>query len=121
MQRAAEVFEGMHDFASFTRDDPKEKSTRVLLENCTVVTHGSLILVRVTASHFLWNMVRQMVGTLVEVGRGSVSSHDVQQWLRSRNDASRQFTASPSGLFLERVYYKGDDRNHPIRPIIEVQ
>jgi tRNA pseudouridine38-40 synthase len=86
-----------------------------------VIPHGSLILVHITASHFLWNMVRQLVGTLVEVGRGNVQSSTVQQWLRTRDESSRQFTASPSGLFLERVYYKGDKRNPDIRPIIEIR
>ncbi len=121
MERTADLFGGMHDFASFTRDDPKEKSTQVLVESMRVVPHGALILVQITASHFLWNMVRQLVGTLVEVGRGNVSSSTVHQWLRTRDDSSRQFTASPSGLFLERVYYKGDKRAHEIRPVMEIR
>ncbi len=120
MSSAAERFEGMHDFASFTRDDPEEKSTKVLMDEVRLERCGSLILIRLTASHYLWNMVRQIVGTLVEVGRGSMNVRDIDRLLSVRTDETRKLTASPSGLFLERIYYKGDDRNPELRPVLDV-
>ena len=70
MAEAAALFRGMHDFQSFTDLDPEEGSTRVLLEACEVAEEGALVLVRVVGSHFLWKMVRRLVGVLAGVGRG---------------------------------------------------
>ncbi len=120
MQRSAELFEGMNDFRSFTRDDPNEKSTKVLMEEVRLEKVGDLILIRLTASHFLWNMVRQIVGTLVEVGRRNFNEKDVDRFLRVESDETRRFTASPSGLFLEHIYYKGDERDRMLNPLMEV-
>jgi tRNA pseudouridine38-40 synthase len=120
MKKAAGLFEGMHDFRSFTRDDPEEKSTKVLLDEVRIEKVGALILIRITGSHFLWNMVKQMVGVLVEVGRGNFFITDVDRFLRTNTDEARKYTASPSGLFLERVYYKGEEREKGLKPVIEV-
>lgn len=118
MAKAAELFEGMHDFRSFTKDNPEEKSTKALVDEVRVVQTGALILVRLTASHFLWNMVRQMVGVLVEIGRGNMNGADIERMLGQYSEESRQLTASPSGLFLERIYYKGDKRVESLEPMI---
>ena len=120
MQEAAEAFTGMKDFASFTADDPAEKSTRVLIDGIELKEAGELILIRIMGSHFLWKMVRQMVGVLAEAGRGNLSSAQVGALLRERSDFPAKFTAPPSGLFLERVYYKGDRRDQPLVPVIDV-
>ncbi len=110
MQSAAKVFTGMKDFRSFTADDPEEKSTKVLVDNVQVEADGPLILIRVVGSHFIWKMVRQMVGVLVEAGRGRMTADDVQKLLREESDIPAKLTAPPSGLFLERVYYRGDEQ-----------
>ncbi|MEO7133572.1 MAG: tRNA pseudouridine(38-40) synthase TruA, partial [Vicinamibacterales bacterium] len=68
MTEAASRFTGMHDFQSFSDDDPEEKSTDVLVEEVTLGEDGDLILIRVGGSHFIWKMVRRMVGVLVETG-----------------------------------------------------
>ena len=80
------------------------KSTLVLVERLDVVEDGDLVLVSVEGSHFLWKMVRRIVGALVEVGRGHAMPSD-----------PARFTAPPSGLFLERVFYEGEPRDVPIR------
>jgi tRNA pseudouridine38-40 synthase len=108
MKQAAARFTGMHDFQAFSDDDPDEKSTDVLVEDVTVAEDGDLILVRVGGSHFIWKMVRRMVGVLVEVGKGAATPDDV--WSL---DAAR-LTAPASGLFLERVFYEGDPRAFPL-------
>ncbi|MFI5077163.1 MAG: tRNA pseudouridine(38-40) synthase TruA, partial [Vicinamibacteria bacterium] len=61
MRAGAAAFAGMQDFASFTDDDPEEKSTAVAIASVTVEEAGALVLVRVVGSHFLWKMVRRMV------------------------------------------------------------
>ena len=72
MTDAAARFTGMHDFQAFSDDDPEEKSTDVLVEDVTLGEDGDLILVRVGGSHFIWKMVRRMVGVLVEIGKGQL-------------------------------------------------
>ncbi|MDI6779555.1 MAG: hypothetical protein QME25_05095 [Bacteroidota bacterium] len=61
-------------------------------------------------SQFLWKLVRQIVGIIVEVGRGKLTLDKVQHYIKVQSDEPAKFTAPPSGLFLERVYYKGDKK-----------
>ena len=74
MQALAAAFVGRHDFAAFSDDDPTDKSTLVVLDEVTVAEAGPLLLVRVAGSHFLWKMVRRMVGVIAaSVPAGSPS------------------------------------------------
>jgi len=120
MKAAAARFRGMHDFRSFSDDDPDEKSTDVLIEDIALAEHGALVLVRIVGSHFLWKMVRRMVGVLVEVGRGGLGERDVETFLRTASPTPARLTAPASGLFLERVFYEGDDRELALVPAIPV-
>ena len=139
MQAAATRFTGMHDFQAFSDDDPDEKSTDVLLDEVTVAEGGDLILVRVGGSHFIWKMVRRMVGVLVAIGKGELEPDAVDVLLRGNPSASAlratadqkglppprlpapaSLTAPASGLFLERVFYPGDRRDWPLRPAVPV-
>jgi tRNA pseudouridine38-40 synthase len=129
MKTAAGKFAGMHDFQAFSDDDPEEKSTDVLVEDVTVGEDGDLILVRVGGSHFIWKMVRRMVGVLVEVGKGSAAPDDVAALLagakapvlQTRQIDPARLTAPASGLFLERVFYAGDQRQLPLQPAAPVR
>ena len=114
MQAAAARFSGMHDFRSFSDDDPEEKSTDVLVDDMTIAEDGDLILIRVGGSHFIWKMVRRMVGVLAEVGRGGMPVEDVDRLLTSESGTPARLTAPASGLFLERVFYEGDQRAWPL-------
>ena len=120
MTAAAARFAGMHDFRAFSDDDPDDKSTQVLVEEVAVGEDGDLVLVRVVGSHFLWKMVRRMVGVLVEIGRGGLSPADVDDLLTSDSALPARLTAPASGLFLERVFYEGDERLHPLRAAVPV-
>ena len=108
MKSSAQEFVGMHDFFSFTDKDSEEKSTKVLIDNVQLKKESDLILIRVTGSHFLWKMVRRMVGVLIEIGRGKLTSSDLKIFLSAKTKEPAKYTAPPSGLFLENVYYKGD-------------
>jgi tRNA pseudouridine38-40 synthase len=145
MKVAAARFTGMHDFQAFSDDDPEEKSTDVLVEDVTIAEDGDLILIRVGGSHFIWKMVRRMVGVLAEVGKGEIAPDDVGRLLaggtggtstfalrtmadkkvpplRTRTERTpAQLTAPPSGLFLERVFYDGDPRRWPMLPAAPVR
>lgn len=126
MNQAAALFVGRHDFAAFCEPRTDEKSTLVEVERVELVEEGDLLLFRIGASHFLWKMVRRIVGALVSVGRGKIAARDVAELLRSpAREAGKIFdvaanTAPPSGLFLERVVYAGEkppDRLAAVTPV----
>jgi tRNA pseudouridine38-40 synthase len=106
MSRAAGLFAGRHDFASFCENPEGQESTIVVVEQSELLDWEHEIHYRVTASHFLWKMVRRVVGTLVEVGRGNLDEASVAKLLTERSVAPAKWTAPPSGLFLESVSYE---------------
>ena len=110
MTDAAQMLVGRHDFQSFCEidDDNKKQSTIVKIERAEIFTDGDLICFRIGASHFLWKMARRIVGMLAEVGRGNLSDEGFQRLLKFPSNAPARHTAPPSGLFLERVLYRGD-------------
>jgi len=120
MRQTAELFKGLKDFRSFTTDDPEEKSTKVHINSIDVQESGDLILIRVVGSHFIWKMVRQIIGVLAEVGCGAMPINDVKKFLHTKSNLPAKMTAPPSGLFLERVYYKGDVWLKELKPMMEV-
>ena len=99
------------------RDEPDDTppSTLVLVDHLEIIEDGDLLLVSIQGSHFLWKMVRRMVGVLVEIGRGELSSDAVRTFLAEGSSAPARLTAPPSGLFLEHVYYQGDPQDAPPR------
>ena len=109
MQAACLLFQGFHDFVSFAdKRFDKDASTRVKLDRIEITPQEGLIVFRITGSHFLWKMVRRMVGVLVEVGRGKLTPEDIEQMLASFSETPAKYTAPPSGLFLAQVQYAGD-------------
>ena len=119
MRTAAARFIGFHDFQSFSDEDPDEKSTQVLVDALDIHEDGDLVLVHIEGSHFIWKMVRRLVGVLVEVGRGGLTVEAASAMLRERSNAPARLTAPASGLFLERVYYEGDARDVDVQsPIV---
>jgi tRNA pseudouridine38-40 synthase len=115
MSEAAAMFVGRHDFSAYRDKREKPSSTIVEVNSCTVCESGRLILFRIGASHFLWKMVRRIVGVLVEAGRGNVAQEQIGE-LTPEEIAS--WTAPPSGLFLEYVRYPGDRPPDPIAPAV---
>ena len=119
MRTAAAHFVGFHDFQSFSDDDPEEKSTQVLVDALDIHEDGDLILIHVEGSHFIWKMVRRLVGVIVEVGRGGLTAAAAASMLAERSELPARLTAPASGLFLERVYYEGDRRDAAVHaPIV---
>lgn len=104
MVRGAAAFVGRHDFRAFAKRAREAESTLVEVEACEVAAVGDFVLLRLVASHFLWNQVRRMVGTLVAIGRGEAAPDDVSGWLSGA--AQPPLLAAPAaGLFLEAVRY----------------
>ncbi len=120
MRQAIDVFRGFHDFASFAdKRLDKEASTKVDIESVDLAVLDNLYAIRIAGSHFLWKMVRRIVGMTVEAGRGRVSLRDLEAMLNTFSDAPARHTAPPSGLFLEKVLYEGESLP-AIRPPIHL-
>jgi tRNA pseudouridine38-40 synthase len=116
MAAASELLTGRHDFRSFCESPSEQRSTIVEVERAEISVEGGLILFRVGASHFLWKMVRRVVGALVEVGRGRLTPAGFGALLERYSNEPAAWTAPPSGLFLERVVYEGEPPPGPPRP-----
>jgi tRNA pseudouridine38-40 synthase len=111
MSRAAKMLEGRHDFVCFRAPDPSrpDESTIVVVDQAEIEVQDHLILFRIEASHFLWRMVRRLVGVLVKLGAGEVKMEDFEQLLAGRCNPSLDvaaWTAPSAGLFLEDVRYQ---------------
>jgi tRNA pseudouridine38-40 synthase len=106
MAGAAKLFAGRHDFASFCENAAGQTSTVVVVEKSELLDWEHEIHYRIEASHFLWKMVRRLVGALVEVGRGNLATSDAERLLRQKSSEPAKWTAPPSGLFLQSVRYE---------------
>jgi tRNA pseudouridine38-40 synthase len=117
MRQAAAAFLGMRDFQSFAASDAarEEQSTRVLIDLLEIKEDDDLVLVAIEGSHFLWKMVRRIVGVLVEIGRGGLDTTTAARFLTETSEVPARLTAPASGLFLERVYYGDDTRERGVR------
>ena len=115
MRELAAGFVGHHDFRAFSADDPAEKSTAVVIETFALYEDGDLLLVHIEGSHFLWKMVRRLVGVLVEVGKRALTPDAALALLHAPSGLPATLTAPAAGLFLERVFYEGDPRDTSIQ------
>jgi tRNA pseudouridine38-40 synthase len=116
MTEAAHLLPGRHDFRAFSDGDEENASTLVEITRADITCQDDLILFRIGASHFLWKMVRRLVGTLVEVGRGNLEAGQLAQYFKIPSSSVAQWTAPPSGLFLEYIRYQGDKAPNPVAP-----
>jgi tRNA pseudouridine38-40 synthase len=125
MRSALASVVGEHDFAAFCDRPQDQRTTRVRMDQAEIQECGSLILVRCEASNFLWRMVRRLTGTLVEVGAGELAVEDFSGLVEGRTLPAEkglvsEWTAPPSGLFLERVRYEGDAPTSALAPAFAV-
>ncbi len=110
MRQASAAMEGMHDFAAFAEKQELKKSTLVDVRQVRLLIEGDLIRLRVVGSHFLWHMVRRMVGILVEVGCHRLSLADVRDLLHGGpSDIPSGHTAPAAGLFFEKAFYDEEE------------
>ena len=107
LNREAQSFLGMHDFSAFcaSKSDVENKIREI--RECTVTRNGDLVEFRVTGNGFLYNMVRIMVGTLLDVQCGKIAVGLIPQILSCRDRTQAGVTAPAHGLYLHKVYYEG--------------
>ena len=105
MQRASQVLVGEHDFSSFCQTDFEGNHYLCTLERIQWTEFKDEIVLEVVANRFLHNMVRIIVGTMIDVGRGKVPSGQVQTIRDARDRRTAGRTVPAHGLFLVRVIY----------------
>lgn len=108
MRNAASEMVGFKDFKSFTDKDAESKTTKVDLTWIDIHESDDIVGIHIVGSHFLWKMVRRMVGVLVEVGKGKLEILQVRNFFTQNSEIPAKLTAPSSGLFLENVYYNND-------------
>jgi tRNA pseudouridine38-40 synthase len=113
MQQAAALLCGTHDFSSFAASDPDQTERQSgggpnpvkTLFHSECVREDGLLIYRVTGSGFLHHMVRNIVGTLAEIGRGALAPAEMTRILAARDRSAAGPTVPPQGLFLVSVEY----------------
>ena len=105
MQIAAELFCGTHDFSAFMAQGSKVHSTVRTVKNATAFREGNIVVFRVSADGFLYNMVRIMAGTLLDVAYKKLEPEDIPAVIDSRDRDRAGSTMPAYGLYLNRVIY----------------
>lgn len=120
MISGARNFTGLKDYRYFTDEDQEQSSTKVEILHSAVHEFGDIILFHVIGSHFLWKQVRRMTGVLVETGRGKLMPSDIGKFFKIKSDLPARHTAPPSGLFLERVYFRNEAISYQTGPVFNL-
>ena len=105
MQKAISYFIGEHDFSSFKSSGTSSKSSVRTIYNATVERKNNKITISLTGNGFLYNMVRIISGTLVEVGLNNIEPEEIPKIIEAKNRQMAGKTLPPQGLFLINVEY----------------
>lgn len=106
MSEAASYLVGTHDFASFCAANAQVKSTVRTIYSCTAQKENDIITIRVTGNGFLYNMVRIIAGTLIEVGAGKRRPVEIKDILAAENRDAAGPTAPAQGLTMMGIEYE---------------
>lgn len=106
MKKAASYLVGEHDFKSFCAIGAQVKTTVRTIYACDVEKDGDIITIRVTGNGFLYNMVRIIAGTLVQVGGGAVEPDEVGEILAKKDRSAAGPTAPAHGLTMMGIEFE---------------
>ena len=107
MQEAVKYFEGEHDFKAFKASGTSSKSSVRTIYKAEVIDAGNeRIYIELTGNGFLYNMVRIIAGTLVEVGLGKIEPNEIKTIIESKKRENAGKTLPPQGLYLVKVEYE---------------
>ena len=105
MKKAIKYFVGEHDFSAFKASGTSSKNSIREIYKAEIIEDGERIKIELTGSGFLYNMVRIISGTLVEVGLGKIEPEAIQNIIESKDRGMAGRTLPPQGLYLLEVYY----------------
>lgn len=105
MREGAKFLLGHHDFSSFRGSGCQAKSPLKTLDKLDIYSRGDEIIFEIEARSFLYHQVRNMVGTLVQVGRGKISPEEVKTILEAKDRTKASISAPACGLYLNKVRY----------------
>ncbi len=105
MQRACRMIEGRHNFRAFCASGSSVKSWERTVTACKLQTQGAFMRLDIEADGFLYNMVRIIMGTLLEVGRQRISLDRLLEIIESQDRTQAGHTVVPQGLYLRSVDY----------------
>ncbi len=105
MERAGREFLGAHDFTAFSNAKSKKKSMIREIYSIHITEEDGFVLIRVSGDSFLYNMVRWIIGTLVEVGLGNKKPEDIPGIIASKERNQTGNLAEANGLYLEKITY----------------
>ncbi len=108
MERALKYLEGTHDFKSFTKiDEEKDNYERTIIQTSLIrdIKDVNKIIISILGTGFMRYMVRNIVGTLIEVGEGKYKSEDIIDILKAKDRKSAGLCAPACGLYLKDAYY----------------
>ena len=107
MKEAIKYFEGEHDFKAFKASGTSSKSSvRTIYKADVIQKPNDRIYIELTGNGFLYNMVRIIVGTLVDVGIGKIESKEIDTIIKSEKRENAGKTLPPQGLYLVKVEYE---------------
>jgi len=110
MKETAAMFVGSHDFAAFCKPGHGRANTIRNVLACDVTRRGPVLVIGVHGTGFLWNMVRIMAGTLVDVGLGRFKPADIAGMFESRDRTVSGGTAPAHGLYLQWIKFREEPR-----------
>ena len=105
LNKACKAFVGTHDFKGFCSAGSSVVDTVRTVTDCHVERSGNDVIISITANGFLYNMVRIIVGTLLDVNIGKIDADDLPNIINSCDRNRAGATARPHGLYLEKVHY----------------
>lgn len=105
MRIAADKLVGKHDFTAFSTASSKKKSMVRDIASIDIFTEDDMVQIRIKGESFLYNMVRRVVGTLIEIGLGNLKADCIEELLESKIRKATGGIAEARGLFLEKVEY----------------
>ncbi len=105
LNQEAECFVGVNDFSAFCSAGTEIEDKVREIYSCSVSREGDLVKITVSGNGFLYNMVRIIVGTLLDIQREKISKGSIPQIIQSKNRDNAGVTAPPQGLYLNKVYY----------------
>lgn len=106
MKEASKYFIGEHDFTSFASSKSKKKSNVRTIYSINITENNGLLEIYFEGNGFLYNMVRIIAGTLVDVGMGKIKPEEVKEIIESKDRQNAGKTLKPQGLYLVKVEYE---------------